>query len=404
MKTFIISILLVISCLVSFSQSRKTLENKKKQNSKDIGFTNELLKKTKKNKKNTYNKVVLLNSKISIRENLISTIEEELSFINNQILVHQEIIISLENDLKKYRKEYERMIYYSFLNNDDYNNLMFVLASQSFNEAFSRFRYLKEYARNRKLHIYKISDTKQSISEKIVELEIIKADKRNLFMDKKLENQKLLVEKQEYNSLVKTLVNKEKELLRQLRVQEKLAQNLQKEIERIIEEEARKAAELLNKSNKGFYQLTPEEAKLAAIFEKNKSNLPWPTERGVITRKFGEQPHAVLKGVKVNNFGVDIATSENSIVRAVYNGTVTSVFAIPGANKTVMIRHGNYLTVYSNLRDVIVKKGDKVSTKQTIGTIFTNDGTDKNTVLQFQIWLEKKKLDPATWLAKYKNG
>lgn len=387
--------------LVCLAQDRSTLEKRKLSTSKDIAFTNELLNKTTKNKRNTYSKVILLNSKISAREELILTMEEELEYIDQQVLINQEVIFSLESDLKQYKKEYEKMIYYSFLSNDKYNGIMFVLASESFNAAFSRFRYLKEYAKNRKIHIDKIFATKLEISEKIVELEIIKADKKNLFLNKKLENQKLISEKQEFNLLVQNLTKKEKELKRKLREQQKIADKLQREIAKLIEEEARKAALALKNNDKSFLKLTPDEKLLATNFKNNKGILPWPTERGVITRKFGKQPHPVLKGVYIQNDGIDIATTKNAVVRAVFDGVVTKVFAIPGANKIVIVRHGSYFTVYSNLKDVIVSQGDKLTTKQTIGSVFTDLNSGEKSILKFQIWLENKKMNPAIWLAKF---
>jgi septal ring factor EnvC (AmiA/AmiB activator) len=214
----------------------------------------------------------------------------------------------------------------------------------------------------------------------------------------------LVDEKFEKSNELKLLSGKEQNLREKLKKQYDLANRLQSEITRIIEEEARKAAELLKKNNTDFFQLTPEEMLLADIFSKNKEKLPWPTQRGIITGEFGEQPHPFLKGVKVRNDGVDIATTEGAIVRCVYDGTVSRIFAIPGAHKTVIIRHGNFLTVYSNLKDVTVNQGDKVKTKQTIGVIYTNVEGENKSVLQFQIWKENTKLNPREWLAKTKNG
>lgn len=150
--------------------------------------------------------------------------------------------------------------------------------------------------------------------------------------------------------------------------------------------------------------MTPEEKLIASVFSKNKNRLPWPTERGVITGKFGEQPHPVLKGIKIRNDGVDISTNEGATVRSIYEGTVTSIVSIAGAHKTVLIKHGNYYTVYSNLKDVFVGKGDKVQTKQKIGIVYTDNDKDHKTVLQFQIWKDFEKLNPVEWLAKGSNG
>jgi len=281
---------------------------------------------------------------------------------------------------------------------------MFVLASENFNVAFKRMKYYQQYTKYRKNQAISILNAKQKLVIELSNLEILKSDKNLLLDDKRLENIKLISEKQEKDNEVKLLSGKEKDLKQKLKVQYDLSSRLQKEIQRIIEEEVKKAAELLKKKNTGLFQMTPDEMLIADIFAKNQSKLPWPTVRGTITGVFGEQPHPFLSGVKIRNLGIDISTNEGAKVRSVYEGTISEVFFLPGAHKTVIIRHGNYCTVYSNLKEVYVKKGDKVSTKQDIGVVFTENDIDHKTVLQFQIWKEKEKLNPEDWLAKLKNG
>ncbi|MBI9066288.1 MAG: peptidoglycan DD-metalloendopeptidase family protein [Salinivirgaceae bacterium] len=390
--------------LTLFGQSKQDLENQRKRAAQEIDFTNKLIDETIKTKKDSYNKLLLIKSKIKQRQGLVKTIEKEIDYLNDNIEVHQEIIIGLENDLVLLKKEYEKIIYYSFLSNDKYNNLMFIIASESINEAYRRLKYYQQYTKFRKEQAKKIILTRETIEESIVELEILKADKKDRLLDKKIENNILVSEKDEKNKQVNYLAGKERELKITLQKQYDLSNRLKKEIERIIEEEARKAAERLKKSGGDFFQLTPEEQLIADIFGKNKSRLPWPTQRGVVTGEFGEHAHPVIKGVMIRNDGIDIATNEGAIVRSIYEGTVSRIFAIAGANKTIIIRHGNYLTVYSNLKDVTVKQGDKVSIKETIGVVFTEKENEHKSVLQFQIWKENEKLNPEDWLAKNKNG
>jgi murein DD-endopeptidase MepM/ murein hydrolase activator NlpD len=196
---------------------------------------------------------------------------------------------------------------------------------------------------------------------------------------------------------VEGLQQEEKGLLQKLREQEKQREKLNKEIQRIIEAEIRAS----KKDNAGVFSLTPEAAALSASFESNKGKLPWPVERGVITAKFGQNPHPVLAGIMVPNNGVDIATSNNAAVRAVFQGTVSGVFSIPGAGQNVIINHGGYRTVYSNLKEVFVSKGQKVEIKQSIGTVLTDESSGK-TEAHLEIWKVSEsgttKQDPALWI------
>lgn len=402
--TILTYILLFFLNLVVFSQTREQLEKRRLISLKEIKYTNELINETEKNKKTSYNKLLLIDKKIRTRKNVISTISQEIDYLSNNIELHQEIIISLENDLKKLKIEYASLIYQSYLNRSHFDKFMFILAAENLNTAYRRLKYLQQYSDYRIKQAKQIKITKEDIGNKISELEILIAEKKDLLIDEKIENQKLLVEKEDKNKEVKLLSNKEKELKLKLQKQNDIANRLQNEIARIIEEEAKKAAQKLNNGNSLYFQLTPEEKELASVFIKNKLRLPWPTERGVITGLFGEQPHPVLRGIKIRNDGVDISTNEGSMARAIYEGTVSRVFSLNGAHKTVIIRHGNYLTVYSNLSEVVVSQGDKVKTKQKIGLVYTDNDKDHKTVLQFQIWKENQKLDPLDWLAKGSNG
>jgi septal ring factor EnvC (AmiA/AmiB activator) len=379
------------------------LENKRKYNLQKIEYTNKLIKINERNRKSSYNKLLLIDQKIKIRKDIINSISDEIDYLNNSIETYQEVIIGLESDLNTIKKEYEKIIYYSFLNHSKYDKMMFILASDNINTAFKRLKYFQQYSKYRKKQAEKIKLTKQEIGNKIVDLAKLKDDRNKLLSQEMDENSKLIAEKQKKNKELKLLSNKDKTLRARLREQNKIAKKLQKEIARIIEDEARKAAERLKNNSKDFFQLTPEEKLISDNFSKNKHRLPWPTVRGIITVEFGEQPHPFLKGIKIRNDGVDISTTEGSIVRAIYDGVVSRVFVITGAHKTVIIRHGNYLSVYSNLKDVVVHQGDKVKTKQTIGVIYTDNDKDHKTVLQFQIWKDIVKLNPADWLANASN-
>jgi murein hydrolase activator len=387
-----------------YGQSKEDLEKQRVETEAEIKYTNDLILNTEKNKKASYNKVLLINSKISNRKKLIYNIEKELEYLSKAIKEHENLISVLENDLDSLKNDYARIIYYSYLSRSNNDKIMFILASENFNVAFKRMKYFQQYSKYRSEQGLNIVKSKSQLARELVKLEDLLNEKNSLLDDKKRENFKLLSEKSENDKEIKILSSKERELRKKLKLQYDLSSHLQKEIKRIIEEEAKKAAELLKKANNGLFQLTPDELLIADVFSKNQSKLPWPTSRGTVTGVFGEQPHPFLSGVKIRNDGIDISTNEGAVVRSIYEGTVSRIFVLPGAHKTIIIRHGNYLTVYSNLKEVFVRQGDKVGTKQNIGIVFTENDSDHKTVLQFQIWKENVKLNPIDWLAKLKNG
>lgn len=396
----VLSVLLVLS-LTAFSQTRQDLEKRKKQNEKDISYTNELISNTEKNKTASYNKLLLINSKIKSREKIINDINSEISLLNSNIDEKQELIEKLNDDYENLKNEYAKVIAYYYKNRSHYDRIMFILASDNVNTAFKRVKYLQQYSDYRTKQVAQIVETKSEIEYQVEELEKLRNDKKSLLSDHQSETNELKKEKTDQNNIIQQLDKQKSELKKKLEQQMQLANQLQNKIEKIIEEELKKAN--ANKKALNVFQLTPEEKKLADTFSSNKKKLPWPTERGVITGYFGENPHPVLKGVFIRNDGIDISTTEGSYIRSIFDGTVTRVFVIPGAHTTVIIRHGNYLSVYSNLAEVFVKQGDKVKTKQSIGKIFTDKDDENKSVLQFQIWKENQKLNPQEWLASSKN-
>jgi septal ring factor EnvC (AmiA/AmiB activator) len=381
----------------AFPQSRQELEKRKLQNEKDISYTNELIKKTEKNKTDSFNKLLLINSKISNREKLIKDINSEITLLNSNIETQHELITTLNKDYENLKNEYAKVVMFYYKNRSHYDRIMFILASADINTAFKRIKYLQQYSEYRTNQVNKLLETKSEIELQLAELENMKSEKQLLLKDQQSEANELRKEKADQNKIIQNLENQKAELRKKLDQQIKLANDLQREIEKVIVEELAKANK---KKGPNVFQLTPEEKKLADNFASNKNKLPWPTERGVVTGYFGENPHPVLKGIMVRNDGIDISTTDGSFIRSVFDGVVTRVFVIPGAHTTVIIRHGNYLSVYSNLSEVFVKQGDKVKTKQSIGKIFTDE--DKS-VLQFQIWKENVKLNPQDWLASSKN-
>lgn len=400
-------LLLVVS---GFAQTAKELEEKKKQLQDDIKYTNKLLDETETSKKKSLNQLRLLGTKIEMRQELIKTISKEVKLIDKQINQTNSVVGSLENDLKKLKAEYAQMIYFAWKNQNSYNRLMFIFSSKDFNQAYLRLKYIQQYADYRKKQAKIIKETQTALGEKIDVLKKSRNEKAALLTNEEQEKLKLTSEKKEKDELLETLQDREAQLKKELKQKQNEAQKLQKEIERIIaeeirkrEEERRKKAEAdkaagkeVKETPKGF-SMTPEEILISDNFELNKGKLPWPSERGIITGHFGESTHPDLPNVKINNNGIDIGTDKDAKARAVFDGTVSAIISIPGAYKAVMVRHGDFISVYSNLEEVYVKSQEKIKVKQELGKVHTDESEGK-TELHFEIWRGNAKTNPEEWL------
>ena len=405
-KRNILLIVLALGSFVAIGQNKNELESQKKQLLRDIEFTNKLLNETEANKKATLGELNLLSSKINKRQQLINTILREVDYVQAQINETRGIVQSLEDDLKRLKDEYAKMLYYTYKNQSQYDRLMFILSSEDFNQAYKRIKYFQQYSKHRQQQAKAIEATKIALESRTEELAEKKMKMAYLVEDKEKEKIQLSTEKEEQDKMVKTLKQKESQLKKDLKQKQRDAKKLEQAIARIIEEEIRKAKEKAAKNNtttttKSGFALTPKELELSGQFADNEGKLPWPSERGVITSSFGEHPHPTLPSIKIENNGIDITTDKGTKARAVYEGTVSAVVSIPGAHKAVIVRHGEFLSVYANLEEVSVKMGDKLSVKQEIGLVVTGREDDK-TVLHFEIWKGATKLNPAKWIVSKK--
>lgn len=381
----------------SFSQNKSALEKKKKALQKEINYTNKLLKETRKNKDHTLEELLNLKSKINARTNLIAAMNSEMRLINGEVTQSTTDIKVLEEELVRLKSEYAKIIYYAFKHRSTYDKMMFVFASKDINQAYKRLKYIQQYTEYRKGQAQEIINTQTSLKEKVTQLKKIKQEKSVLVSLEEQEAQKLAIEKSEQENIVEKLQGKEQELKDKLKKKQAAARKLQKAIQRIIEEEIRKAREAAKKNgktSKGF-PMTPEAIKLSNSFAANKGKLPWPVLQGSITSRFGKHPHPVLKEITINNNGIDISTTKGSTARALFSGEVSSVAVIPGEGKVVMVRHGEYLSVYSYMTDVYVSKGDKITTKQELGKL-VSDGS--KTKVHLEIWKGMTKLNPEYWI------
>jgi len=380
----------------AFGQSLEELRKQKEKTTSEIEYINNLLKETNNHAKASLNRLVVLERQIKLQDRLINNITGEIGYLDAAIQQNLKRIDSLSQELQSVKQKYAGMIKYAYRNQNSDNQLLFLLSSQDFNQAYKRFIYLRQYADYRRKQAERIVEFKNSISAQLAEFNKRKEEKQNLLVSKV--NQTKIIEKQKtaQNDVYSELKQKEKDLKKKLDSQRKAALRLEQEIDRAISDEAKKTNR--KSSKEPGFALTSEEKVLSGDFSKNRGKFPWPVQRGLITDHFGEHPHAVLKYVVVNNAGIDITTQANARARAIFKGEVTKVLAIPGGNMAVIIRHGNYLSVYSNLGEVFVKAGQQVEIKEEIGRVFTDESEDNKTVLKFQIRHENTKLDPEDWL------
>ena len=401
--------------MLSFSQATKDkekLQRTKQQLEEEIRYTTDLLEKTKKSKQTSLNKLQVLSKQIKSREALIKTINRELFDLQVKISVENLQIDKMSKQLQSLKTEYARMIYYAYRTMNGQNKLMFIFSARDFNQAYQRLKYYQQYASYRRRQAERIESTQSAINRQRKELEDIKNEKLSLVESQQIEKQKLDREKTEKAKAVKEFSSKEKQLLSTLRTKQKSAQRLEFAIQKLIADEIRASEERQRKADAGAgkptpaksagtrstMSLTPREKELSSSFSTNRGRLPWPCERGFISGSFGEHAHPVLEYVKVKNNGIDILTERGSVVRSVFNGRVSRVMSLPNLNKVVIIRHGEYLTVYSNLGEVSVRDGQEVTAKQHIGRVF-NSPDEQKSELHFEIWRGKVIQNPEYWLA-----
>lgn len=420
---------------------KKDLENKKKRINDEINEINSMLNETKTHKKNSMGALVNINMKLQKRQDLINTINSEIGEFDKEINKNETESQQLKNNLIKLKKEYARMVVFAQRNSDTYSALMFVFASANFNQAYLRLKYMQQYSEFRKKQALEIINTQSLLLAKLNELKEQRHQKNVLLGNEVEEKQILSSEKTEQEEVLTELQKKEHELKSELEKKKLAAAQLQIAIKKLIEAEIRRKAEeaakvaearaLANKKateeknkkhsetktnvtpkmdnptattlkpekkeNPFVPELTEEAEALSADFANNRGKLPWPVAKGVICETYGEHEHPAIKGFMMFNNGLEICATKGTQARAVFAGEVTSIAISPTGGKLVIIRHGEYLSVYCNLSDVTVRTGQKVSVKQSIGTVL-HDEDEGKTSMNLQIWKGQKTMDPSAWL------
>ncbi len=396
--TYILLLAILPFCLLA--QSRKELEKQRNNTLKQLETTNKMLNETKKNETSTANKVKLLDNSIRERQTLISNINSELRAIDGEMKLLDNQLDSLQVMLEAVKNEYARLTVEA--HNIQHNNttLRFLLSSESFYQLLRRARYLQEFSNYRKEQAAQIVLLTDSITSKNELLQRDRNDKADVMKMQQREKNQLARDQRKQQQMLKKLKAKEKDLLAQQKKHQKKADELNAKINKLIEDEIRKAEAAKKKQGQSTGTLTKEEQLLAGGFEQNKGRLPWPTEKGFVSGYYGVQPHPVLSHVTIDNKGIYIQTTQGSNARAVYDGVVTQCFTVPGSNNIVIVQHGNYRTVYANLTTLYVKVGDRVKAKQNLGKIYTDPDNDNKTELQFQVYKDKTRQNPLPWLSR----
>src|SRR5690554_5998103 len=437
-KTIVSMTVLLLFAGVTYGQTSAELKKQRERLNREINLLNESLRKTSSSKTLTLKQVNALNSQIQLRERKISTISSEMRLIERQIQENTQEIKKLEDQLEKLKKDYASMIRFAFRNKNGYNKMMFIFASQDFNQAFKRIKYLQQFSESRKNQAQEIEKTQLTIQSKIAELAENRKEKLALLGEQEEERSVLNAQKADKSKVVSGFASQEKEYKAEITKKQqeasRLARAIQAAIRKEIEEEQRRAAEAARlvaereaakakaeadraraagepvkpvekvakvaapKTASGVLSATPEAAKLSNEFMGNRGKLPWPVSQGTITQGFGQ--HTYGKGVKMENNGLNIRTNSGAAVRAVFDGEVRSVVQMMGAGYAVIIRHGKYFSVYSNLRSVSVTRGQKVVSKQAIGTAAT-DPDEGTTEVHFEIWEGSAPINPTPWLARF---
>lgn len=397
----LLCLLLSIPYANSQSDKQKELEAKRQKYQNELKQINALLFSDKKKEKSLVSLVEDLNTKISVRRNLIRVTNDQANLLTREINANQNEITSLRDQLKELKESYAAMVVKSYKSKSEQSRIMFLLSSDNFKQAYKRLQYIKQYANYQKEQGDLIKDKTLKLQELNTDLLRQKKDKDKLVQDNKQVKKQLELELNEQEEMMVSIRKNLNSYATQAKKKQEEINRIDREIDRLIREAIaasnKKAGKTSTSSSK--FVLTPEAKALARNFESNKGQLPWPVEKGVVKVKYGTQPSPIDRTVTINSQGVKIATEKNTKVRAVFDGEVSEILLIPNANPVVMIRHGNYITVYKNMSKIYVKKGDKVITKQEIGEVFTNPSNGE-TMLGFGVYKDSNTQNPANWIFK----
>jgi len=405
-------VLLYLSLYASLLQAQQPLQVRELEKERlaivaGIEETNRLLRENTRTTSNALNRLNLLIQTINSRKKIILLLNQEISSIDKDINTKEMQIKALEKDIEMKKQQYAASLRKMYLNKKNQNNMMFILSSQNFSQSFHRIMYLRAYSEWQKKQAEEIIDKQNTINQEKTLLLSNRSDKLKLLNDRQSEEKQLSKEEESRKAEIKTLERNKKALQEDLIKKQRQATALNRQLEKFISEEVTKSNKAVVSNSgenrtaevKGGYAMTESERTLSSTFAGNKGKLPFPLKGNYkIVGYFGVHQHKELSKIVVNNNGIDIETTSGNEARAVFDGVVSRIFTLPGYNNSIIIRHGNYLTLYSNIDQVYVKQGDKVNTGQTLGKIYTDKDKGNSTLLHFEIWKEQTKLDPMAWI------
>lgn len=379
-------LLLTVCVSVLADDDIKDLQKQQKKLEQQLQQTSEMLSQTKKDEKATVTKLNLLNQDIKTRKKLIKNINKEISVLDTDIRNLNTQQKQNSNEIARLKQDYARLVRQTHYADLHTSPLLFLCSADNFQQLVRRIRYMKRFADYRKQQVARIEDLQTQIVIQSNLLNSRRMERSSALQSQKREQDKLNRDERKQRTMLGDLKKKEKELIAQQKKQQKKADELQRKIDQLIQQQAKS-------------DLTKEQKLIAGGFEANKSRLPWPVEKGFISGYFGTHQHPVYEHVTVNNKGIYIQTPADSYVRTIFDGEVTSCILL-GNTYAVIVQHGNYRTVYSNLKKLLVKQGDQLKTKQNIGIIASDPAQDNKTELFFQIYKDRTLLNPSLWIAK----
>lgn len=393
--------LISLSPINSFAQKDKgTLQKKYNNILKDIEGIEDLIEETEEKKTKSLNQLQSLSAKINSRETLISNISEQIEDLTETIDENKAVCTAMNDDIDELKEDYAKMVYHSYKNLNTTSTISFLLSSESFNQAMRRLNYLKSYAKNRQNSALQIKETIESIEAKVEKLELEKAQKEQLLLEEEHQKTILVTEKLQKNNLITKLKVNSSSLKKQVSQKNKSALALNNQIQKIIQEEIllaeAKAKKRAEKSSAEAEAFAKKETKLSKDFVNNKGKLPWPVNIGHIIEHFGKHPHPTLPKVTVSNNGIDIRTEAGESAKTIFGGVVVNSFYLPTTQNSLIIKHGEYFTVYSNLKTISVNLGDQLKTGDKIGIAYTDE--DKITKMHLEVWKSTTKLNPEEWI------
>lgn len=397
---FLLGFLLCSSLSFSQSDKQKQLESRRQELRREIQKINELRTENKSKANSELSLIEDFNYKINVLSNLIKVTNQQANLLTREISTNQNKISRLRDELKQLKEDYAAMIVKSYKSKNQQSRIMFLLSSNDFKQAYKRLQYIKQYSDHQKQQGEIIKSKTFELQDVNASLLKQQADKKKLIAENRVVQKSLETERKQHETLMVSIKKNLSRYASQIKQKQREADKIDREIDRIIKAAIAKSNKKAGKktSSKSF-ALTAEEKVLASNFISNKGKLPWPVEKGFVRLGYGTQPHPIDRSLTIKSNGVRIATEKGAKARAVFDGEVSEILKMKNVNPIVMIRHGNYLTLYRNLSQVYVKKGDKVKTKQVIGEVFTNPSNGE-TILSFTLSKGTSTENPASWIYK----